>query len=412
MTACDLNSKICEMLPIKQCDKDFRETLQNALAEYLKDVEELDESAFSDAKVKLELIGKIKCLNEKICEVVSLYYGGRHGEAFALFQQQMNGDDGLFQQIGIIPIQEQTEIIERDENGEINIKSEDTILFRAREFEDKRDRSFEDMFHVPLNQRVKVRTQRYSSPGYPCLYLGKTIYACWEEMHRPRFDDLMFSGFKVRRSFKVYDLRIPRKEMQMQSTLLQLPLIIACMVKVKNEKEPFKPEYIIPQLLIETIICNNHKNMASGTGLDDLIWGVTYTSSHVSKDFPFGYKFLDNIALPVIKNDEEKNCPVLASLFEISDPLCLEYEGLKDNQTYISWGALQESEEEQLKILYQESKMGYMEGRIRGSSHFHNFPYMYVNNPGTINLDQEGSAVPVDLRTNLDFVVNVSKEVQ
>jgi len=412
MDTCELYSKVIELLPVTQGNKDFQETLLTALEDYSIDVQQLDVSVFSDAEERAAIIANIEALNKILNDTVGLYFGGRHGEAFQLFQQRMNGPDGLFEQIGVLPIKEQTDIQERDENGDIKVQKTPTILFRAREFKDKRDHTFEDMFHIPLDQRGIVRTQRYSSPGYPCLYLGKTIYACWEEMHRPRFDDLMFSGFKVRLAFDVYDLRVPQPEdfegRNLQQTLLRLPLIIACMVKVKNDTDPFKPEYIIPQLLIETIICNNQKKMEKEAGPRDLVWGITYTSTHKSKDFPFGFTFMDNIALPVVLSDgKNKHCNVLASLFDISDPLCLEYEELKETDSNVMWEYPHpETEEERLREQYKVSKMGYMEDRIRYFGKYKNLPHLYFNMPNTdIIIPQDGGVVHVELVTSGDFVI-------
>lgn len=413
MNTNELYSKIIELLPVMQSGNDFQETLQSALEKYFNEVQQLEASAFSNEKEKAETIAKIESLNKNLCKTINLYFGGRHGEAFQLFQQRMNGQDGLFEQIGVLSIKEQTEIEERNENGEIDKKEIPTLLFRAREFEDKRGHTFDEMFHIPLDQRGIVKTQRYSAPGYPCLYLGKTIYACWEEMHRPRFDDLMFSGFKVRLAFDVYDLRVPQQKdfegEKLQKTLLRLPLIIACMVKVKNDKDSFKPEYIIPQLLIETIICNNQKKMEKEAGPRDLVWGITYTSTHVSNDFPFKFSYLENIALPVVLSDDKnKYCSVLASLFDISAPLCLEYEDLKDNQTYITWGYIQPgNEEELLREQYKVTKMRYMEDRIRYFGQYNNLPHLYFNKPhADVEIPQAGGEVKVELITDGEFEVS------
>lgn len=411
MNTSDLYSKIKELLPVKQGDTDFQETLQKALSDYTSDVQQLDSSVFSNDEEKAETISKIENINVSICKIIDLYFGGRHGEAFQLFQQQMNGPDGLLEQIGVLRIKEQIEIEEKDGNGGTKIQKIPTLLFRARVFEDKRDHTFEDMFHIPLNKRGIVRTQRYSSPGYPCLYLGRTIYACWEEMHRPRFDDLMFSGFKVRLAFDVYDLRVPQQDdfegARLQKTLLRLPLIIACMVKVKNENDPFKPEYIIPQLLIETIICNNQKKMETEFGPGDLVWGVTYTSTHVNNEFPFQFSYLDNIALPVVLSDEKcKHCSVLASLFEISDPLCLEYETLKTNDNMMMWAYINpETDEERLREQYKVSKMGYMENRIRYFANYKQLLYLYFNEPVVV-IGQRGEPVTIKVVSNRKIEVS------
>ncbi len=180
------------------------------------------------------------------------------------------------------------------------------------------------------------------------------------------------------------------------------------MVKVKNDTDPFKPEYIIPQLLIETIICNNQKKMEKEAGPRDLVWGITYTSTHKSKDFPFGFTFMDNIALPVVLSDgKNKHCNVLASLFDISDPLCLEYEELKETDSNVMWEYPHpETEEERLREQYKVSKMGYMEDRIRYFGKYKNLPHLYFNMPNTdIIIPQDGGVVHVELVTSGDFVI-------
>lgn len=65
------------------------------------------------------------------------------------------------------------------------LKAKEKPLYRMRRMENRRDVSNKDLFHIPLNKRGIVNTNRYSAPGYPCLYLGTSIYACWEELGRP-----------------------------------------------------------------------------------------------------------------------------------------------------------------------------------------------------------------------------------
>jgi hypothetical protein len=47
-----------------------------------------------------------------------------------------------------------------------------------------------DLFHIPFQLRHKVTRQRYSIPGLPCLYLGGSLYICWEELRRPSFESI------------------------------------------------------------------------------------------------------------------------------------------------------------------------------------------------------------------------------
>ena len=387
----EFHAGITERLPVIRQTDDFRHDLRKALEEYAECVRQLDPACFPDEKIKNTVLGKIGRFTERIVTVVNLYYDGRRADALHMFREQMDCSDELWNSIGIHKVKE---------------KSGDapTYWFRARLFDDKREHTFHDMFHIPLNKREIVKTQRYSAPGYPCLYLGNTVYSCWEEMHRPHFDDQMFSGFRVRTDFDLYDLRIPKREefgmAYLEKTSVRLPLIIACMMKVKDTDAPFKPEYIVPQLLIETIICKNRERWVRNMGPCEMTWGVIYTSTHISSDFPFGAEFLENIALPVIESDRKMNyCQILASLFDISDPLCYEYEALKENDSRQYWGDIQPTD--RTRKQYEESKMGYLESRIKKLGRFQVLPHLVIDIPKEgIVLPQDGSPVPVKIRAS------------
>ena len=45
--------------------------------------------------------------------------------------------------------------------------------------------SNEEMSHIPFQFNHKVGNERYSMSGFPSLYLGSSVYVCWEEMRRP-----------------------------------------------------------------------------------------------------------------------------------------------------------------------------------------------------------------------------------
>ena len=417
MNITEFYSKQKQSLPIIRENGDFRKDLEAVLTRYTEDVKQIDVEIFPSQAIKDEALEKISTLSDKIKEVVGLYYDGRRANALQSFRGQMECPDGLFEHIGLYSVNTITLKNHRNDDGGLKQVEEPTIWFRARVFEDKREHTFKEMFHIPLNKREKVSTQRYSAPGYPCLYLGNTVYSCWEEMHRkPHFDDLMFSGFRVRNSFTVYDLRIPKEDEfsgeNLIKVLLRIPLIISCMVRVKNTDDPFKPEYIIPQLLIETIICNNREKWQDQQGPCDMPWGVIYTSTHISKDFPYGTDYLENIALPVISCDGSDGspdyCEVLASLFDITDPLCYEYEALKENDARVYWNEPLETDEEKIEKQYRESKMGYLESCIRKGK-FYTFPHLFFDMPkdGSIVIPQDGSPAFIKVRAGGDWECNV-----
>lgn len=304
------------MFPCR-CGDDFLHDIREVFDEYLGKVSCLE-------GVESDLSNEIKALCDSLINVLSLYYDGRKGEAFSSFAAIMNGnadEPGLFSSIGSVDI------------------NPGQWYYRARQRKQGTEFSIPDMFHIPLDKRRLVSPQRYSSPGYPCLYLGNSVYSCWEEMRRPTFDDLMFSAYRVRNAFRVFDMRVPDDSdydpEALPQTLRRLPMVLACGVTVKNPSDVFKPEYIIPQMLVETIISNSRKITQKEKSLldKDVVWGVIYTSTHIGRDFPYGKKYLENMVLPVVKTDADCTyCQYLASLFDISSPLCYEYESQIDTE--------------------------------------------------------------------------------
>lgn len=186
-----------------------------------------------------------------------------------------------------------------------------------------------DLFHIPLNKRGIVKTQRYSVPGLPCIYLGKSIYGCWEEMGRPDFGTVMASRFEVMKYMKVLDLRIPDRatwDKQWTNYILFMPIIIASMIQVNNPEDIFKPEYIVPQLLTEWVVSQEKREEK------DSLKGIIYTSVMKNNDFNFPVEKYDNIAIPTIKNTDKKYCSILASIFKVTDPTYYNLECLKKSK--------------------------------------------------------------------------------
>ena len=388
----DFKREIDAMFPCRWVE-DFLQDIKNVFAKYIDIVSCLD-------GVDTAVLDNVKNLCDSLIDVVNLYYDGRKGEAFMLFSTILNGNterDGLFSSIGCIDV------------------NPDEFYYRARERKIGVDFSIQDMFHIPLNKRGIVSTQRYSSPGYPCLYLGNSVYSCWEEMRRPVFNNLMFSAYKVKYPFKVFDMRVPSDSDYIPEALAQtikrIPLMLACSFIVKNTSDVFKPEYIIPQMLVETIISNNRKiTQHEKSAIDpDVIWGVIYTSTHISNDFPYGKQFLQNIVLPVIESDNPSTyCYCLASLFDISQPLCYEYESLKENTTRMFWKKVgqEKTEEEILREQYDQSKMGYLEDKLKNSQ-FETLPHIVIGCPAKgISLPNVvGATTNVAVRSSGPFTI-------
>lgn len=142
------------------------------------------------------------------------------------------------------------------------------ILFRGRINQNTSDFSQNQMFHIPLNKRGLIKTQRYSFPGLPCIYAGTSAYTCWVEMNRPNFEEFQLAI--IEHNNGVQDKKIinfswipQRLELLENQTwfiesdyYLYWPLLAICSIKVRNEDEFFKPEYIFPQFFLEYILQN------------------------------------------------------------------------------------------------------------------------------------------------------------
>ena len=180
-----------------------------------------------------------------------------------------------------------------------------------------------EMFHIPFEKRTEVVNYRFSISGYPCLYLGNTILSCWEEMNCPAPDNLVVSHIKVNSgsTIKVMDLRIPdvsadlsniEKTSEWKENNLRLlktwPLIIACSNRRKTSKDPFKYEYIHPQLLMLAL--------REDKGSD--IFGVAYTSTHIDQNMSSDTSKYTNIAIPVRMAKDKGYCQILSNIFSVS----------------------------------------------------------------------------------------------
>ena len=226
-------------------------------------------------------------------------------------------------------------------------------------------------------------------------------------MGRPSFDELYFSGYKVVEEFKVYDLRKPNKEdfenKYLPDLLKRLVYVIACQFKVLHREGHFKPEYIIPQLIIELIISSNRKKKETECGPYSMAWGVAYTSTHLADDFPYKEDYLENIAIPVVDNNiEQSYCNYLMSLFEISDPICYRFEELKEMTDGVVWSGPYTDE---MRSIYFYTKLGFVERRIKENTKFNQSPYIVLDVPDRIVLPAEGGSGQIVVKSNTDWII-------
>lgn len=244
------------------------------------------------------------------------YYLGHQNKAYELFKKAFEYENG-----GNLPVKT---VLPKEP------------LYRARV--NNGDKDFErcEMFHIKYDLRSKVKTQRFSFPGLPCLYLGTSSYVCWLELNRPQMDQFQVAEIKQRddrEDFNMIDLcihpyafykELQEKEkgvktehanMSLFDYLRWWPVMAVCSVAVKNEDDPFKPEYIIPQFVLQYFLEDS---------IDDSI-GIKYMSIKAGrismKHYETDYRVYSNYVIPVksSKISEEGFCSVLSNQFEVTN---------------------------------------------------------------------------------------------
>lgn len=320
MNAKELYNLLYQNLPVTQkASDDFRLTpLKKLLRQYEIDIENLD----IDIRPQNwdELKSRISCLCKAINRIITESYRGAHSKAFRILKNQIDGYNSRGKKI--------TNLRENTFVTTLN-KGEDFYRMRVVPSTQRQALKIYDMFHIPFEMRGKIKTQRYSVYGHPCLYLGCSTYACWEEMRRPALDQCVVSRVSNLEELHLFDLRIPEFsvwEADLYSHLCIYPLLLSCMVEAKAETNDYVPEYIIPQLIMEWLIFHNNFKIAKNIKIN----GIIYTSSHLNADFDYPSDKFWNIAIPTIKTLAPKgHCAELLKTFNITSPTYYEIEKIK-----------------------------------------------------------------------------------
>jgi len=260
---------------------------------------------------------RINKLSAGLIETVKIYYSGNVLKATECFNDSLK--EMLFDEV----------------KDQIKLEK-DCVFYRGRIAEPGAQLFMNDLFHVPFNSRHFVSTNRFSIPGLPALYLGDTVYVCWEEFGRHRLRDIFFSRFSNTKELNVVriqrfdDLLLYLDKLSPEIALMHLlrylvlfPLTIACSISVKLTKAPFKPEYIIPQLLLQLI--TNDKELK--------IDGIMFPSTKVD------YSKLDDVSaynyvFPVKEIAATGYCSDLVDTFSLTNPTSLELEEVMYNPAH------------------------------------------------------------------------------
>jgi hypothetical protein len=236
----------------------------------------------------------------------------------------------------------------------------------------------EEMFHIPFEKRHIVSSQRYSLPGIPCLYLANSTYLCWEELGKPDFDKLQFSRYDLKDcKLKFLNLNHTSQalsiigfekdgdidemlEFLIISFIATWPLQAAVSNVVIHKEAPFKPEYIIPQLLLQWIVNNKE--------LD----GVRFFSTKYNGKIPvLHFGNFSNLVIPIKKSNNKGFCETLKDNIKLTNPVSYMYsslllpqmtsEKIPVEEMKISMRPITVEVNEDLKAPYQNTKFGQIE---------------------------------------------------
>lgn len=272
----------------------------------------VDEVTLYEGGAEAPIEAKIKILTDGIKDTLTSYYKGKTFQAAQKFQDTLDA-------VGFIGL------------ASVETFQPNRIFYRAR-YSSKRHLAPKELFHNPFENRGIVATSRYSIPGLPALYLGDSTYVCWEELNQQDYRNLFFSKFRNDEPLKVVKIqRLPDfinqletrnvdhfERMTYLSRYLSLfPLTIACCIRTKENSGHFKPEYVIPQFLLQYVTDKDKKDAA----------GIMYPSAKVN------YHQIQDVAaynyvFPIKDPQPWGYCSDLVNSFSLTDPTSLELENL------------------------------------------------------------------------------------
>lgn len=325
---CPLQSLLCDTafeLPASVCkDECFERSLEKLCGSFSAALEQLECSSPSAAAAK-SAVPKLKSNASGLMEAIREFLAGRTWKARQAFQAVMSSADSAIDGLLTDPTSPPRNC---DQYFRLRIEPSSSILTRR------------DIFHLPLEKRHKIKAQRYSAPGLPCLYLGNSYFTCWNEMNRPSDADCWLSVFQLREHSKWSWLNFtwtPRAlswwvghlpstgsspDVFIRSYCEMFPLLAACSFRRRSVDSDanFHVEHIVPQLLLSWIV--EHDRRDSGKR----ILGVRYFSTlhrpcaqaEVEK---MACLVSTNYAAPARNFHTTGFCDDLASAFELTSPV-------------------------------------------------------------------------------------------
>ena len=309
-------------LPIEiESDKEYIVSLESAFKNYYQWVKVLfsrNEGLVSclDNEEKKKLLSAISTDRGVISSCIKLYYKGDVAKAsrriLSLLKRLIKADTSRFLKSEIDNNYSTRLVACYDEQKAPNVDyspylEPDLTFFRART---SYYTDYREMYHIPLNKRDIVGTERFSIPGMPCLYLGASSYDVWLEMGRPGYSNFNVSAFKLTNQGKklqvlnlvtslyhiagintiVFEKDKSKSNIDLLKLLLRVYLlVIATSIRNKNPQGKFRSDYIISHLIM--------------MNLKDLkIDGIAYVSKRIdSSEEAVALPLMVNFAFPAFE---------------------------------------------------------------------------------------------------------------
>lgn len=145
-----------------------------------------------------------------------------------------------------------------------------TPLFRMRSQGEYKLLSRKEMFHIATDKIKFAKNYRYSLNGFPCLYLGASLYVCWEEMRRADIDHVNYVKFVSTRTIPLISTLCPNR-FKNEDDVIQFFIFALCTKMANNDNDKFQFQYAFPELLLH-LLTNCMQNREDA-------WGIKYVSA-------------------------------------------------------------------------------------------------------------------------------------
>jgi hypothetical protein len=315
MTAVEFFEHPTVQFPLERSDEDFEGFVEKKLNDYVSLIRDMNPGDNITTSIKREA-NKIDELCNLIRNAIHDYLRGLPHVAYARLDAGIRVIGAEFRRL----ISENVDHSSMCELYRMRLESQPGATFTKG-----------DLFHIPFQLRHKVKRQRYSIPGLPCLYLGGSLYICWEELRRPSFESIHVARFQPAPGQTIsilnFEQRPPHTAQFIRGNVPNAnehptlragycalavcwPLMATTSIRRKHGDSPFIVEYIVPQLILQWITENNDPD------LDGIAYSSVSCKTHVASP-----PIIGNFVFPAKEIGSSGYCPRLLRKLAMTTPV-------------------------------------------------------------------------------------------